>query len=105
MIPANFDYARPRTLDEALAALASTDDAKVLAGGHSLIPAMKLRLAQPRKVVDIGRLADLNHIRAANGQIVIGALATHHAIESSALLKDKCPILPEVAAQIGDAQV
>ena len=105
MIPAPFDYARPQTLDEALAALASSDDAKVLAGGHSLIPAMKLRLAQPRKVVDISRLAALSYIRAANGQIAIGAATTHHAIESSALLQEKCPILPEVAAQIGDVQV
>ena len=105
MIPANFDYARPRTLDEALAALASSDDAKVLAGGHSLIPAMKLRLAQPRKVVDISRLGDLSYVRGANGLIAIGAATTHYAIESSAVLKEKCPRLPEVAAQIGDAQV
>lgn len=105
MIPANFDYVRARTLEEGLAALAKSDDAKVLAGGHSLIPAMKLRLAQPRTVVDISRLAELNYIRAANGQIVIGAATTHYAIESSALLKEKCPLLPEVAAQIGDAQV
>src|SRR6185503_16969884 len=105
MIPAPFDYARPQSLDEALAALASSDDAKVLAGGHSLIPAMKLRLAQPRMVVDISRLSGLNYIRAANGSIAIGAATTHHAIESSALLNEKCPLLPEVAAQIGDAQV
>ena len=105
MIPAPFDYARPRSLDEALATLASSDDAKVLAGGHSLIPAMKLRLAQPRTIVDISRLSDLSYIRAANGQIALGAATTHHAIESSALLKEKCPLLPEVAAQIGDAQV
>jgi carbon-monoxide dehydrogenase medium subunit len=105
MIPANFDYVRARTLEEGLAALAKSDDAKILAGGHSLIPAMKLRLAQPRTVVDISRLTDLNYIRAANGQIAIGAATTHHAIESSDLLRKKCPLLPEVAAQIGDAQV
>ena len=105
MIPANFDYVRARTLDEGLAALAKSDDAKVLAGGHSLIPAMKLRLAQPRTVVDISRLTELDYIRAADGQIAIGAATTHHAIESSALLQEKCPLLPEVAAQIGDVQV
>ena len=105
MIPAPFDYARPQTLDEALVALASSDDAKILAGGHSLIPAMKLRLAQPRKVVDISRLSALSYIRAASGLIAIGAATTHHAIESSDVLKEKCPLLPEVAAQIGDAQV
>lgn len=105
MIPANFDYVRARTLEEGLAALAKSDDAKILAGGHSLIPAMKLRLAQPRTVVDISRLADLNYIRAADGQIAIGAATTHHAIESSDLLRKECPLLPEIAAQIGDAQV
>ena len=105
MIPAPFDYTRPQTLDEALAALGSGDDTKVLAGGHSLIPAMKLRLAQPRTVIDISRLVDLNYIRASNGLIAIGAATTHYAIESSALLLEKCPLLPEVAAQIGDVQV
>ncbi len=105
MIPAAFDYIRPTTLDEALAALAAHADAKVLAGGHSLIPAMKLRLAQPKAVIDIGRIADLNYIRENNGKLAIGAMATHHDIESSALLRDKCPLLPEVAAQIGDVQV
>ena len=105
MIPANFDYLRPATLDAALAALASMDDAKVLAGGHSLIPALKLRLAQPRSVIDISRIPGLNYIRATNGQVLIGAMTTHHEIESSELLKEKCPLFPEVAATIGDVQV
>jgi len=105
MIPAAFDYLRPSTLDEALAALAGREDAKILAGGHSLIPAMKLRLAQPRSVIDISRLADLNYIREKNGTISLGAMLTHYEIESSAFLKDRCPLLPEVAAQIGDVQV
>lgn len=105
MIPAPFDYVRPATLDEALAELARSEDGKVLAGGHSLLPAMKLRLAQPRALVDIGRLADLNYIRASNGYIAIGAATTHYAIESSAVLREKCPLLPDVAAQIGDVQV
>jgi carbon-monoxide dehydrogenase medium subunit len=105
MIPAPFDYLRPNTLDEALAALAGSEEAKILAGGHSLIPAMKLRLAQPRSVIDISRLADLNYIREKNGTITLGAMLTHYEIESSAFLKDRCPLLPEVAAQIGDVQV
>ena len=105
MIPATFDYVRPATLDEALAALAGNEDAKILAGGHSLIPAMKLRLAQPRTVIDISRLADLNYIREKNGIITLGAMLTHYEIESSSFLKDRCPLLPEVAAQIGDVQV
>jgi len=105
MIPANFDYVRPHTLDEALAALASQEDSKVLAGGHSLIPALKLRLAQPRTVIDISRLRDLNYIRQDGATLAIGATTTHHQIESSMLVQEECPLLSEVAPQIGDAQV
>ena len=105
MIPAPFDYLRPSNLDEALAALASVEDAKLLGGGHSLLPAMKLRLAQPRTIIDLGRIADLSYIRASGGFIAVGAMATHHAIETSEVLRDKCPLLPEVAAHIGDVQV
>ena len=105
MIPATFDYFRPQTLEEALGLLANHEGAKVLAGGHSLIPAMKLRLAQPKAVIDIGRIADLSYIREEGGRLVIGALATHYQIESSTLLRDKCPLLSDVAPQIGDAQV
>jgi carbon-monoxide dehydrogenase medium subunit len=106
VIPAPFDYVRPATLDEALGLLAKHgDDAKLLAGGHSLLPAMKLRLAQPKVIVDIGRLPDLRSIRREGGRIVLGALATHYDIESSELLKKECPLMPEVAASIGDVQV
>jgi carbon-monoxide dehydrogenase medium subunit len=105
MIPATFDYLRPQTLEEALSLLANHEDAKVLAGGHSLIPAMKLRLAQPKTVIDISRVADLSYVREEDGRIVVGALATHYQIESSTLLRDKCPLLSEVAPQIGDVQV
>jgi len=105
MIPATFDYIRPTSLDEALAVLASHEDAKVLAGGHSLIPAMKLRLAQPKTVIDLGRITDLGYVREQAGKIVIGAMTTHFQVESSRLLADKCPLLAEVAAQIGDVQV
>ncbi len=105
MIPSQFDYHRPTTLDEALRLLSQSEDAKVLAGGHSLLPAMKLRLAQPKTIVDVGRIADLRYIREQNGLIAIGAMTTHFEIESSALLQDKCPLLPELALHIGDVQV
>ena len=106
MIAAAFDYVRPATLDEALEHLAKHgEDAKVLAGGHSLIPAMKLRLSQPRVVVDIGRIRDLHSISERDGKIVIGAFTTHYEIESTDFLKHSCPLLPEVAGKIGDIQV
>src|SRR5947209_1940440 len=106
MIPAQFDYIAPSTLDEALGLLAEhADDAKILAGGHSLIPAMKLRLAQPAMLIDIGRVKDLAYIREEGGQIRIGAMTTHYQLESSARLKEVCPLLPECAASIGDVQV
>ncbi len=106
MFPSPFDYARPETLDEAINLLTRHgDDAKLLAGGHSLLPAMKLRLAQPKTVIDLGRISDLNYLREENGRIVLGAMLTHYEIESSALLRDRCPLLPDVARQIGDVQV
>lgn len=106
MIPVAFDYARPRSLDEALGLLAAHgEDAKLLAGGHSLIPAMKLRLAQPKILIDIGGIGDLRSIDQQDGKIAIGALTTHYEIESSDLLKQSCPLLPEVAGKIGDMQV
>ena len=105
MIPAQFDYARANTLDEALNLLAQNEDAKILAGGHSLIPAMKLRLAMPPMIVDIARIKDLSYISAEGGQIRIGAMTTHYQIESSDLLKKICPLLPECASHIGDMQV
>jgi aerobic carbon-monoxide dehydrogenase medium subunit len=105
MIPAQFDYARPNTIDEALNLLAQSEDAKILAGGHSLIPAMKLRLTQPPLLIDIGRIKDLAYVREENGQIRIGATTTHYQIESSDLLKKIGPLLPECASHIGDLQV
>lgn len=106
MIPAQFDYHAPNTIDEALTLLAANpDEAKILAGGHSLIPAMKLRLAQPALLVDIGRIKDLSYIREEGDQILIGAMTTHYQLESSTLLKKICPLLPECASHIGDVQV
>ncbi|HEV8291196.1 MAG TPA: FAD binding domain-containing protein, partial [Tepidisphaeraceae bacterium] len=72
MSPAAFDYVRPATLAEAISALSAHEDAKILAGGHSLIPAMKLRLAQPKTIIDISRIVDLSYIREMNGRIAIG---------------------------------
>ena len=94
MIPAPFEYAAPKTLEEALRLVERHgDEAKILAGGHSLLPLMKLRLAQPRYVIDIGRLRGMSYIREENGHIAIGALTTHAEIESSSLLRAKCPLL------------
>jgi carbon-monoxide dehydrogenase medium subunit len=105
MIASPFDYARANTLDEALDLLAQNEDAKILAGGQSLIPAMKLRLAMPSMLVDIARIKDLSYITEDSDQVRIGAMTTHYQIESSDLLKDICPLMPECASQIGDMQV
>jgi len=106
MFAAPFEYLRPSTVDEAVALLAQHgDDAKLLAGGHSLIPAMKMRLAQPRFIVDLGRVSGLSYIRESGNMIAIGAMTTHYALESSALLGSKCPLIPETAQTIGDLQV
>jgi carbon-monoxide dehydrogenase medium subunit len=103
MIPQVFEYTAPKTLDEALGLLAG--GAKPLAGGQSLIPMMKLRLATPERLVDLGRLRDLNYIREQGGNIYIGATTTHYEVESSSVLRVKCPLLPATAACIGDVQV
>jgi carbon-monoxide dehydrogenase medium subunit len=106
MIPAPFDYMAPTSLAEAVALLAQhSGEAKILAGGHSLIPAMKLRLANPQLLIDIGRIKDLSYIREEDGQIRIGAMTTHYQIESSARLREICPLLPDTASAIGDVQV
>lgn len=106
MIPSQFDYQAPTTIDEALSLLsANPDEAKILAGGHSLIPAMKLRLAQPALLIDLARIKDLSYIREEADSILIGAMTTHYEIEASSLLKRICPLLPECASHIGDVQV
>jgi len=105
MIPANFDYESPRTLSEALDLLVSREDAKILAGGHSLLPAMKLRLAQPALLVDIGRIGGLSYIRESGDGIHIGALTTHADIASSQDLLRSSPLLAQAASHIGDTQV
>ena len=106
MIPANFDYIAAKSLDEALSLLAKhKDDAKILAGGHSLLPAMKLRLMQPKVLIDLGRIRDLSYIKEEGGQIRIGAMTTHFQVEISDLLRRSCPLLPETASHLGDMQV
>jgi carbon-monoxide dehydrogenase medium subunit len=106
MIPAAFEYFAPASVKEAIGLLQQHgDDAKVLAGGHSLLPIMKFRLAQPKVVVDIGRIKGLDGITVKDSTISIGALVTHDAVEHSDVLKERCPLLPETASVIGDMQV
>ncbi len=106
MIPSSFDYHAPKTLEEALRLLERHgDEAKLLAGGHSLLPLMKLRLASPRFVIDIGRLRGMSYVREEEGMIAVGALTTHAEVAASELLAQKCPLLSETAAEIGDVQV
>ena len=104
MIAQNFEYSAPTNLQEALGLLRG-ENVKVLAGGMSLIPLMKLRLALPEQLVDLGRIPDLNTIREDNGALRIGATTTHYQVESSALIRSKCPLLAEAASNIGDIQV
>lgn len=106
MIPASFEYFAPASVSEALALIEQyRDEAKVLSGGHSLIPLMKLRLAQPKYLIDIGKIAGLNAIRETGGALSIGSLARHADVHRSALVKEKCPLLAETAGEIGDPQV
>jgi aerobic carbon-monoxide dehydrogenase medium subunit len=106
VIPAAFDYVRAGSADEAIAALAEHgDDAKLLAGGMSLLPLMKLRLATPAVLVDVGRLRDLSYVRDAGDHLAIGALTRHRDLETDALLAEQCRPLQMVAAEVGDNQV
>lgn len=105
MFPAKFDYVRPGSLGEAVSILSQDDDAKVLAGGHSLIPLMKLRLASPGTLVDIGRLPGLSYIEDKGDHVAIGAMTRHHDIETSQDLKRLVPMLPYVASLVGDPSV
>lgn len=105
MIPAPFAYHSPASLEEALDLLASEKDAKLLAGGQSLAPLMKLRLVRPKCLIDLSRIPGMNSIRKEQDRIVIGAMTTHADVENSALLKQKCFLLPQTATTIGDVQV
>lgn len=106
MIPQPFEYLAPKTLEEALRLVERHgDEAKILAGGQSLLPLMKLRLAAPRFIVDIGRLRGMSYVREEGERIVIGALTTHTEIVESELIRARCPLLAETAEAIGDMQV
>ena len=105
MIPAPFEYHSPATLKEAIDLLQSREDAKILAGGQSLVPLMKLRLAKPSHVIDLSRIPDLSFIREQGRSIAIGAMTTYAEIEESPLLLRRCPILPQTASVVGDVQV
>ncbi len=105
MYPTSFDYHRPRSLAEAADLLAKDPEARLLAGGHSLLPAMKLRLAVPTALVDLSGIGELAGIEEAGRSVVIGAMTTHAAVAESEVVRSKCPLLAEAAAQIGDLQV
>jgi carbon-monoxide dehydrogenase medium subunit len=106
VIPAAFDYVRAGSAAEAISLIGQHgDEAKFLAGGHSLLPLMKLRLASPSVLVDIGRVSDLSYIRDAGDHIAIGALTRHMDVENSELLKQHVPLLAHAAGQVGDPQV
>ena len=106
MIPAQFDYVRAESAEEAISLIGQHgDEAKFIAGGHSLLPLMKLRLAQPSVLVDIGRLSDLSYIREDGDQIAIGAMTRHMDVETSDVLKQHAPLLAHAAGHVGDPQV
>lgn len=105
MIPAPFDYEVAESADHAVALLGEREDAKLLAGGHSLLPAMRVRLVRPSLLVDIGRLGDLSYVRDDGDRIAIGALTRHKDVRDAELLQEHCPIVSDTAALIGDPQV
>mgnify|MGYP003577247449 CR=1 FL=1 len=106
MIPAAFEYVRATSLDDAVAKLkAAGSGAKLIAGGHSLVPLMKLRLSEPSVLIDVGRIPDLAGIRERDGKIVIGAATVHSEVAASSLLQERCPVVAEAAGMIGDPQV
>jgi aerobic carbon-monoxide dehydrogenase medium subunit len=105
VIPAAFDYHRASSVDDAVAALKANEDAKVLAGGHSLIPLLRLRFARPAMLVDVGALDELRYVREDGDRIAIGALTRHSELAREAVLIEGCTMLADAAGQIGDPQV
>jgi carbon-monoxide dehydrogenase medium subunit len=106
VIPASFDYVRAESAEEAIAQLAEHgDEAKVLAGGMSLLPLMKLRLATPSVLVDVGRIRELSYVRDSGDHVAIGALTRHRDVETDEVLERECGVIRAVAAQVGDNQV
>jgi carbon-monoxide dehydrogenase medium subunit len=106
VIATTFEYERATSVEDALAKMkAAKGEAKLIAGGHSLVPLMKLRLSEPKRLIDIGRIPELSGIREKDGTIEIGAGTVHHDVATSSVLRQKCPIIAECAAEIGDPQV
>lgn len=106
MIPAGFEYSRATTAEEARSLIAQHgDDAKLLAGGHSLLPLMKLRLAHPERLIDIGDVAELAYIEDKGDHLAVGAMTRHHAVENSGVVAEHVPLLGHVASHVGDPQV
>jgi carbon-monoxide dehydrogenase medium subunit len=105
MIPAPFDYEVAESVEHASELLGSRPDAKLLAGGHSLLPAMRLRIARPALLVDIGRIEGLSYVRDAGDRIAIGALTRHHDLQQDELLRQHCGLISQAAALVGDPQV
>ena len=105
MIPTVFDYQRATSIDDALAKLQAARGGKLIAGGHSLVPLMKLRLSEPSVLIDVARIPGLSGIEEKDGQIEIGAGTTHRDVAASSLLRQVCPVVAETAAEIGDPQV
>jgi carbon-monoxide dehydrogenase medium subunit len=106
VIPGSFEYVRPTSVEEAVAALVEHgDDAKILAGGHSLLPLMKLRLAMPAVLIDISRIPGLSYVRVDGDEVAIGAGTRHHELEKDEVAAAEVPLLPYVASQVGDPQV
>jgi carbon-monoxide dehydrogenase medium subunit len=105
VIPARFDYEVAESVEHALELLGGGDETKLLAGGHSLIPALKLRLVRPSLLVDVGRSSDLEYVRDAGTTLAIGALTRHRAVRDDPLLQEHCPLVSTTAGTIGDAQV
>ncbi|MGI1846922.1 FAD binding domain-containing protein [Rhodococcus sp. SJ] len=106
MIPSTFDYVAPTTVDEAVAALASAgEDAKIIAGGQSLMPVLRLRLAAPTTLVDIGRIPELRGVREDGGDLVIGAMTTHHDVIHDPLVREHARLLAEATSTVADPQI
>src|SRR5207248_9940725 len=105
MIPPPFDYELADAVEHAVELLGEREDTKLLAGGHSLLPLMRLRFARPAVLVDLGRLDSLRYVRDAGGQLAIGALTRHHDLKLDPLLQEHCPLVSYTAGLIGDPQV
>jgi len=106
VIPASFDYVKAGSAEEAISLLTEHgEEAKILAGGHSLLPLMKLRLASPSVLIDVGRVRDLSYVRDAGNHVAVGALTRHHDVQTSAVLQESVPLVAHVAGLVGDPQV